>query len=72
MNMIALPIQPKSSVHSRPSFRMLCAWCEQTIERNNPPAGPLMGNSHGICAPCARQHFGLDLEAIAAEAQLCA
>lgn len=70
-NMIALPTQPKSSVNTRPAFRMLCAWCEQTIEPKTPVIGSLTGDSHGICVPCARLHFGLDLAAIA-EAQLCA
>lgn len=46
---------------SRPVFRVLCAWCDQPIEQARRDAG-LSGNSHGICASCARRHFGLDLE----------
>jgi hypothetical protein len=65
--MLALPIQPESSVASRPAFRVLCAWCEQTIERKSSADGSLTGNSHGICVPCAWQHFGVDLESIAEE-----
>ncbi|MDR3404627.1 MAG: hypothetical protein P4L99_19145 [Chthoniobacter sp.] len=56
---------------SRPVFRVVCAWCEQAIEQAKPAAASLSGTSHGICAPCARQHFGLDLE-VMAERQLCA
>jgi hypothetical protein len=61
--MIAMSPSPSSLANSRPAFRVLCAWCEQPIEQARPATG-LTGTSHGICAPCARQHFGLDLESL--------
>ncbi|MEP6671924.1 MAG: hypothetical protein ABJF10_22370 [Chthoniobacter sp.] len=69
--MIATQTPQCSLPGGRPAFRVLCAWCEQPIEQTTPVAASLSGTSHGICAPCAQQHFGLDLERIA-EGQLCA
>jgi len=69
--MIATEIPQCSLSGSRPAFRVVCAWCEQSIEQAKPVGASLSGTSHGICAPCARRHFGVDLEAVA-EGQLCA
>jgi hypothetical protein len=67
-----VPRTPKNSrLVGRPAFRVLCAWCEEPIEQTRPAAGPLKGTSHGICAPCARRYFGLNLDVIA-EGALCA
>jgi hypothetical protein len=68
--MNAMPNLESSRVRSRPAFRVLCAWCEQTIECAKPSTG-LTGTSHGICAPCARRHFGLDLVSLSDNA-VCA
>jgi len=48
--------------HSRPVFRVICAWCEQDMAAS-PAAQALTSTSHGICPSCALQHFGLRLEA---------
>lgn len=70
--MIATPAQQMSLQGSRPAFRVLCAWCEQPIHQATPAAtAALTRTSHGICKPCALQHFGLDLE-LPSEGQLCA
>jgi hypothetical protein len=69
--MIATPIPQCSPSSQRPAFRVVCAWCEQPIEGTTPDASTLTGTSHGICPPCARRHFGLDLESLA-EGQRCA
>jgi hypothetical protein len=62
--MTALPNPPPTAIaSSRPAFRVICAWCEQPIESAKPATGLTM-TSHGICAPCARRHFGLDLESM--------
>jgi hypothetical protein len=61
--MIATSTLPNRAAGSRPAFRILCAWCEQVIDKAQPAAG-LSGASHGICLPCARRHFGLDLESL--------
>jgi hypothetical protein len=63
MNANASTQQNEASTSSRPVFRVLCAWCEQLLESATPAAG-LTGTSHGICAPCALRHFGLDLESL--------
>lgn len=31
--------------------RIICSWCQRLIRDGTLPA------SHGICAPCAREHF---------------
>jgi hypothetical protein len=58
--------QNDASSDRRPGFRVLCAWCEQLLEPATSTAG-LTGTSHGICAPCALRHFGLDLESLDVE-----
>jgi hypothetical protein len=60
------PSLPNSSAR-RPAFRVICAWCQQDIEGTQ-PAENLTGDSHGICAPCARRHFGCELELVACAA----
>jgi hypothetical protein len=61
--MIAMPITQRPLPGSRPVFRVLCAWCEQPIPQAHSTA-TLSGTSHGICQPCARRHFGLELESL--------
>jgi len=61
--MTVMQTPPCSLNSSRPVFRVLCAWCDQPIEQARRDAG-LSGTSHGICAPCARRHFGIDLESL--------
>jgi hypothetical protein len=61
MNMIATQLPQCSRPASRPAFRVLCAWCEQPIEQAT-ARERLTGNSHGICVPCARRYFGVELE----------
>ncbi len=56
------PNHPRPETNPRPAFRVLCAWCDSTIESARPATG-LTADSHGICGPCARRHFGFDLEA---------
>jgi len=51
---------------SRPAFRVICAWCDQTIARDEQLSG-LTADSHGICPPCARRHFGVNLESVVCE-----
>lgn len=71
--MIATPAPQISLLGSRPAFRVLCAWCEQPIQKGMPtPSGTLTRTSHGICKPCALLHFGLDLDLPAEEQQLWA
>jgi hypothetical protein len=62
--MIAMQTPATAANNSRPVFRVLCAWCDQPIEQARRDA-TLSGTSHGICVPCARRHFGLDLESLA-------
>lgn len=62
--MSAIQIPQHSFPDSRPVFRVVCAWCKQSIDGVPPPAG-LTGDTHGICQPCARQHFGIELRPVA-------
>ena len=61
IHMIAMQIPQRPASGSRPVFRVLCAWCERPIQPPVPPER-LTGNSHGICIPCARQYFGMELD----------
>ena len=64
----------KGETHRRSidAFARYAAWCEQPIRQATPAAtAALTRTSHGICKPCALQHFGLDLE-LPSEGQLCA
>ncbi len=61
--MIAMQIPQSPLPGTRPVFRVLCAWCEEPI-RQSRPSPTLSGTSHGICVPCARRHFGLELDQI--------
>jgi hypothetical protein len=45
----------------RPAFRVICAWCQQDI-RSVHPDEQLTADSHGICPPCARRYFEIDIE----------
>jgi hypothetical protein len=63
MNSNASTAQNEASPNRRPAFRVVCAWCEQPLKSAKPATG-LTATSHGICAPCARRHFGLDLESL--------
>jgi len=60
------PTSLSSDSASRPSFRVICAWCDQSID-HEPPASGLSADSHGICPPCARRHFGVILESVFVE-----
>ena len=42
------------------TIRVICAWCDRPLngDTQHHPAAQV---SHGICRPCAQQHFGLTL-----------
>jgi hypothetical protein len=57
--MIATPHSPRSLLrHS--GCQIVCAWCDQVM-RTLEPEHAFSTPSHGICPPCALEHFGIRL-----------
>ena len=42
------------------TIRVICAWCDRPLDGGSHRTTSVQ-ISHGICRPCAQQHFGITL-----------